>query len=154
MTRRSSSRFVHRFDPQFYKNKDIHVHATEAATKKDGPSAGVSMVTAVISALSGKKIRHDVAMTGEISILGRVFAIGAVKEKTMAAYTNGIKTVILPEDNRPDIELIDDEVKNGLSFCFAKTVDDVLAAALVPQDSQNDYAAIGKTVENNMGLRA
>ena len=141
-------------DPQFYKNKDIHIHATEAATKKDGPSAGVSMVTAVVSALSGKKIRHDVAMTGEISILGRVFAIGAVKEKTMAAYANGIKTVILPEDNRPDIEIIDGEVKNGLRFCFAETVDDVLRVALLSQDNQKDYTSMAKTVENNMGLRA
>ncbi len=141
-------------DPQFYKNKDIHIHATEAATKKDGPSAGVSMVTAVVSALSGKEIRHDVAMTGEISILGRVFAIGAVKEKTMAAYANGIKTVILPEDNRPDIEIIDGEVKNGLRFCFAETVDDVLRVALLSQDNQKDYTSMAKTVENNMGLRA
>ncbi|MBQ0110831.1 MAG: endopeptidase La, partial [Oscillospiraceae bacterium] len=141
-------------EPDFYKTKDIHIHATEAATKKDGPSAGVSMATAVISALSGRKIRHDVAMTGEISILGRVFAIGGVKEKTMAAYTSGIKTVILPEDNRPDLEELDSEVKSGLEFYFAKNMDDVLNIALVENEPQNNYTSIGAKPEKDMGIRA
>ncbi len=98
---------------------------------KDGPSAGVTIFTALVSALSGCKVRADVAMTGEITITGRVLAIGGLREKTMAAYIEGIKTVIVPEANRSDLENIDEKVKEKLNFVFATTGDDVLKTALV-----------------------
>lgn len=115
----------------FYKTTDIHIHATEAAVPKDGPSAGITMAVAVVSALSGRKIRHDVAMTGEISLRGRVLPIGGLKEKTMAAYKSGIKTVIIPLDNVPDLDEIDPTVRNALSFVPCEKMDKVLNTALV-----------------------
>lgn len=118
-------------DPDFYTQKDMHIHAPEGAVPKDGPSAGVTITTAVVSALSGKKIRSDVAMTGEITLHGDVLPIGGLREKTMAAYKAGIKTVIIPVDNKPDLEEIDDVVKNSIEFVFAKTLNDVLDTALV-----------------------
>ena len=120
-------------DREFYKNKDIHIHAPERAVPKDGPSAGVTMVTAIISALSGIKVRSDVAMTGEITLHGRVLPIGGLREKTMAAYKEGIKKVIIPEKNRADLEEVDDVVKENIEFVFAKKLDDVLDNALVKE---------------------
>ena len=120
-------------DREFYKNKDIHIHAPEGAVPKDGPSAGVTMVTAIISALSGIKVRSDVAMSGEITLHGRVLPIGGLREKTMAAYKEGIKKVIIPEKNRADLEEVDDVVKENIEFVFAKTLDDVLDNALVKE---------------------
>ncbi len=116
----------------FYKNKDIHIHFPEGAVPKDGPSAGIAICTALVSALTGQAVRRDVAMTGEISIRGRVMVIGGLKEKTMAALRHGIKTVIIPKDNERDLEEIDQMVRNSLTFITAQTVDTVLAAALVP----------------------
>ena len=120
-------------DREFYKNKDIHIHAPEGAVPKDGPSAGVTMATAIISALSGIKVRSDVAMTGEITLHGRVLPIGGLREKTMAAYKEGIKKVIIPEKNRADLEEVDDVVKENIEFVFAKKLDDVLDNALVKE---------------------
>ena len=120
-------------DREFYKNKDIHIHAPEGAVPKDGPSAGVTMATAIISALSGIKVRSDVAMTGEITLHGRVLPIGGLREKTMAAYKEGIKKVIIPEKNRADREEVDDVVKENIEFVFAKKLDDVLDNALVKE---------------------
>ena len=120
-------------DREFYKNKDIHIHAPEGAVTKDGPSAGVTMATAIISALSGIKVRSDVAMTGEITLHGRVLPIGGLREKTMAAYKEGIKKVIIPEKNRADLEEVDDVVKENIEFVFAKKLDDVLDNALVKE---------------------
>ena len=117
-------------DKDFYKTKDIHVHFPEGAVPKDGPSAGVTVCTAMVSALTGTTVRRDVAMTGEISLRGRVLAIGGLKEKTMAALRHGIRTVIIPEDNRRDLEEIDPVVRKSLNFVTAKTVDTVLNAAL------------------------
>ena len=117
-------------DPDFYKNKDIHVHFPEGAVPKDGPSAGVTVCTAIASALTGFPVRHDIAMTGEITLRGRVLAIGGLREKTMAALRTGIKTVIIPEDNMPDLEEIDPLVREKLEFIPAKTVDDVLENAI------------------------
>ena len=117
-------------DKDFYKTKDIHVHFPEGAVPKDGPSAGVTVCTAMVSALTGTSVRRDVAMTGEISLRGRVLAIGGLKEKTMAALRHGIRTVIIPEDNRRDLEEIDPVVRKSLNFISAKTVDTVLNAAL------------------------
>ena len=114
----------------FYKTMDIHIHATEAAVPKDGPSAGITMAVAVVSALSGRKIKHDVAMTGEISLRGRVLPIGGLKEKTMAAYKSGIKTVIVPLDNVPDLDEIDPMVRNALNFVPCEKMDKVLNTAL------------------------
>ena len=117
----------------FYKTKDIHVHFPEGAVPKDGPSAGVTVCTAMVSALTGTPVRHDVAMTGEISIRGRVMAIGGLKEKTMAALRHGMKTVIIPLENRRDLEEIDQTVRNKLTFVTAETAEQVLETALVKQ---------------------
>ena len=117
-------------EKDFYKTKDIHVHFPEGAVPKDGPSAGVTVCTAMVSALTGTSVRRDVAMTGEISLRGRVLPIGGLKEKTMAALRHGIRTVIIPEDNRRDLEEIDPIVRKSLNFIAAKTVDTVLNAAL------------------------
>ena len=114
----------------FYKTKDIHVHFPEGAIPKDGPSAGVTVCTAIVSALTGTSVRSDVAMTGEISIRGRVLAIGGLKEKTMAALRHGIRTVIIPKDNERDLEEIDQTVRNSLNFVTAQSIDTVLNTAL------------------------
>ena len=116
--------------PDFYKTRDIHVHFPEGAVPKDGPSAGVTVCTAIVSALTGTTVRRDVAMTGEISIRGRVLRIGGLKEKTMAALRHGIQTVSIPKDNERDLEEIDQTVRRQLNFISAETVDTVLAAAL------------------------
>ncbi len=118
-------------DPEFYKNKDIHVHAPEGAVPKDGPSAGVTLTTALVSALSGIPVRRDVAMTGEITLRGKVLAIGGLKEKTMAAYRAGVKTVCIPKENEPDIDELDDVVKQNIRFVVAEDISTVLDAALV-----------------------
>ncbi|MBQ4122080.1 MAG: endopeptidase La [Clostridia bacterium] len=115
----------------FYKTKDIHVHFPEGAVPKDGPSAGVTLVTSLISRLSGIPVRHDIAMTGEVTLSGRVFAIGGLREKTMAAYKSGIRRVLIPADNAKDLERLEDYIKNDIDFILCKTVDDVLDNALV-----------------------
>lgn len=120
----------YRIDSDFYKNRDIHVHFPEGAVPKDGPSAGVTIFTALVSALSGCKVRSDVAMTGEITVTGRVLPIGGLREKTMAAYVEGIKTVIIPKANESDLEKIDEKVKERIKFVVAENGDDVLKAAL------------------------
>ena len=119
--------------PDFYKTKDIHVHFPEGAVPKDGPSAGVTVCTAIVSALTGVSVRRDVAMTGEISLRGRVMRIGGLREKTMAALRHGIRTVIIPADNERDLEEIDQTVRRQLNFITAQTVDTVLDAALNKQ---------------------
>ena len=119
-------------DPDFYKNRDIHIHFPEGAVPKDGPSAGVAITTAVVSALTGRKVRSDVAMTGEVTLRGRVLAIGGLKEKTMAAKRSGIRTVIIPKENQRDLAEIDPVVRDSLRFVTAETIDTVLAEALYP----------------------
>ena len=114
----------------FYKTKDIHVHFPEGAVPKDGPSAGVTVCTAIVSALTGVAVRRDVAMTGEISLRGRVLPIGGLKEKTMAALRHGIRTVIIPKDNERDLADIDQTVRNSLHFVVAQSIETVLNAAL------------------------
>ncbi len=116
-------------DPDFYKTTDLHIHATEAAVPKDGPSAGVTITTAIVSALTGKPILRDIAMTGEVTISGRVLPIGGLKEKSMAAYRAGVKTVFIPEENRCNLEEIDPVVKENVRFIPVKTVDEILALA-------------------------
>ncbi len=116
----------------FYQKRDVHIHFPEGAVPKDGPSAGVTMVSALVSALSGRCARRDVAMTGEISLRGRVLAIGGLKEKTMAAYTAGVSTVLIPYDNIKDLDEIDAVVRQSLKFIPCKTINEVLGAALCP----------------------
>lgn len=117
-------------DPDFYRKKDIHVHFPEGAVPKDGPSAGVTVCTAIVSALTGASVRRDVAMTGEISIRGRVLPIGGLREKTMAAMRHGIRSVIIPKDNERDLTQIDQTVYKALNFITAQTIETVLQAAL------------------------
>ncbi len=117
-------------DGDFYKNKDIHIHVPEGAVPKDGPSAGVTMATAIVSALTGIPVKGDVAMTGEISLRGRVMPIGGLREKAMAAYTHHLTTVIIPEDNAADLHEVDDAVKAKTSFITARTLDTVIGHAL------------------------
>ncbi len=114
----------------FYTKYDIHIHAPEGAIPKDGPSAGAAMATAITSALCNIPVRHDVAMTGEITLLGRILPIGGLKEKTMAAYRSGIKTVIIPADNTPDLEEVDAAVKKNVHFEAVDKIDEVLKIAL------------------------
>ncbi len=117
-------------EPEFYNKKDIHIHFPEGAVPKDGPSAGITMTVAIISALTGRPVRHEIAMTGEITLRGRVLAIGGLREKTMAALRNGVKTVILPADNESDLEEIDPLVRSKLSFKPVSSIDEVIPAAL------------------------
>ena len=123
-------------DPDFYKNKDIHVHFPEGAIPKDGPSAGVTVTTAIVSALTGRTVRRDVAMTGEISLRGRVMAIGGLKEKTMAALRHGVKTVIIPAANERDLADIDQTVRSKLHFVIAREIGTVLETALNPMAAE------------------
>ena len=136
--------------------KDLHIHAPEGAVPKDGPSAGVTMVTAIVSALSGIPVRADVAMTGEITLSGKVLPIGGLREKTMAAYKAGIKTVIVPKANIGDMDEIDDTVKLNLEFVFAEKIKDVLDAALVYPCNENvvNMGMISKRNETNTRAKA
>lgn len=132
-TRASSLGISH----DFYSKYDIHIHAPEGAIPKDGPSAGTAMATAITSALTNIPIKHDIAMTGEITLLGRVLPIGGLKEKTMAAYRSGIKKVIIPADNVSDLAEIDSVVKNALEFLPVEKIDQVLEAALTKMPEPN-----------------
>ncbi|MBR2988798.1 MAG: endopeptidase La [Clostridia bacterium] len=118
-------------DPKKFSEVDIHIHIPEGATPKDGPSAGITLSTAILSAFTGKKVRGDVAMTGEITLLGRVLAIGGLKEKSLAALRNGVKTLIVPFENEKDIEFIPDEVKSSVEIKTVKTIDEVFDIAMV-----------------------
>ena len=118
-------------DENFYQELDVHIHIPEGAIPKDGPSAGITMVTAMVSALSGKKVRGNVAMTGEITLRGRVLPVGGIKEKILAAHRAGCTKVILPAENRKDLEDIPENIRKVLEFCLVETLDEVLAAALV-----------------------
>jgi ATP-dependent Lon protease len=117
-------------DPDFYAKTDIHLHIPSGAQPKDGPSAGVTMVTALVSLLSQRLVRADVAMTGEISLSGQVLPIGGLKEKVLAAHRAGLKTVIIPKQNLPDIEDLPKEIKQGIEFIPVETIGEVLTNAL------------------------
>lgn len=128
-------------DPNFYKNRDIHIHFPEAAVPKDGPSAGITMCIALISALSGKPVRADIAMTGEISLRGRVLAIGGLREKTMAALRAGVRTVIIPKENEADLLEIDPLVREKLMFCPVDHADQVLEIVF-PQNGETAQSVV------------
>ncbi len=125
-------------DPEFYKNKDIHLHFPEGAVPKDGPSAGITIAVALISALTGRAVRSNFAMTGEITLRGRILPIGGLKEKTMAAYRHGIKTVIIPLDNEPDLKEIDQTVRNALNFIASDHIDNILDSVLEERAGEAD----------------
>ena len=120
-------------EKEFYKTKDIHIHFPEGAVPKDGPSAGIAITTAMLSALTGRKVRGDVAMTGEVTLRGRVLPIGGLKEKTMAALRNGMTTVIIPKENEKDLEEIDQTVRHALKFVPVETMDAVFATAFAKE---------------------
>ncbi len=117
--------------PPLFDRKDIHVHVPEGATPKDGPSAGVAMATSIISVLTGIPVKRDVAMTGEITLRGRVLPIGGLKEKLLAALRTGLKTVIIPSENEKDLAEIPDNVKSGLEIRPVSTMEEVLKIALI-----------------------
>ena len=123
-------------DRDFYKNKDVHIHVPEGAVPKDGPSAGVTMATAIVSALTGIPVRRDVAMTGEITLRGRVLPIGGLREKTMAAYTHHMKTVIIPAENESDLADVEKVVREGIRFVTASHLDTVIQTALLADPCQ------------------
>jgi ATP-dependent Lon protease len=114
----------------FFEKTDIHIHVPAGAIPKDGPSAGVTMTTAIVSMLTGKLAKHDLAMTGEITLRGKVMPIGGVKEKVLAAKRAGIKTVILPEKNRNDLEDVPEDLRKEMNFIFVDTIDQVINNAL------------------------
>lgn len=118
-------------DADFYANMDLHIHLPEGAIPKDGPSAGITMATAITSALTGKAVRHDVAMTGEITLRGTVLPVGGIKEKVIAAHRAGIKKILLPEENKRDMDEVPQSVKKDVKFVFVHHMDEVLAQALV-----------------------
>lgn len=122
----------------FYKNRDIHIHVPEGAVPKDGPSAGVTMVTALVSALSGRKVRGNVAMTGEVTLTGRVLPIGGLKEKTLAAYRAGVDTIIIPKENAKDIEKIPSSIRSKINIIKAGEIGTVLENALIGDDTNDN----------------
>ena len=133
-------------DPERLKKCDLHIHAPEGAVPKDGPSAGVTLTTALVSCLSGMPVRGDVAMTGEITLHGNVLPIGGLREKSMAAYREGMKTVLIPKDNEPDLYEVDDEVKKNLTFLPMQSLTQVLNAALLkPQNAKKAKAPASRT---------
>lgn len=132
-------------DSDFYKTKDIHIHAPEGAIPKDGPSAGLAITTAILSELSGIPIKHNIAMTGEISLKGNALAIGGLKEKSMAAYKAGCNTIIIPKDNLKDLTKISDEVKNNVNFVSVSSFDEVAKVALEYMPNKKDSKVIINT---------
>ena len=137
-------------EPEFYKTKDLHVHFPEGAVPKDGPSAGIAITTALLSALTGRPVRHDLAMTGEVTLRGRVMPIGGLREKTMAALRAGLHTVILPAENEKDLDDIDQSVREKLRFVTVESVDAVFAEALVLPETRAGMGldAFMETAEN------
>ncbi|MEG2660252.1 MAG: endopeptidase La [Oscillospiraceae bacterium] len=142
------------FDLSVFKDLDIHIHAPEGAIPKDGPSAGVTLTTALVSALSGRKVRSDIAMTGEITLHGQVLAIGGLKEKSMAAYREGMKLILIPSENMSDLYEIDDEVKNAVKFMPMNNLDEVLKLALCPLDAKTKEKKIKAEKDENVNVLA
>ena len=118
--------YMANMDSKSFSEKDIHVHVPEGATPKDGPSAGITMVSSMVSALRGKAVRKGIAMTGEMTLRGRVLPVGGIKEKILAAKRAGVHTIVISEDNRKDVEDIKEIYVHGLTFHYVKTIDDVI----------------------------
>jgi ATP-dependent Lon protease len=129
----------------FYKKIDIHVHVPEGAIPKDGPSAGVAMTTSIASVLLQKKVRADLAMTGEITLRGRILPVGGIKEKVLAAHRGNIKTVIIPKDNERDLAEVPHNVQKALKIIFAEHIDDVLKIAFV-QDEEDARSTVASNI--------
>jgi ATP-dependent Lon protease len=129
-------------DRDFHRSRDLHVHIPSGGTPKDGPSAGIAIATAIISALTGIPVRGDVAMTGEITLRGRVLPIGGLKEKAVAAHRNSVRHVLIPYQNSRDVEELPEDVRSGITFHPVKTMDEVLALALVHTDFATEVPAI------------
>ena len=140
-------------DPDFYKNRDIHIHALEGAVPKDGPSAGVTIATALYSALTGCPVRAGFAMTGEISISGKVLPIGGLKEKSMAAYKAGIRDVIIPKENERDLAEFDRELLDNITYHPVATVDEVIALAVVSKQNAAEQPKSRKTAQKSPDKR-
>ena len=138
-------------DPERLKKCDLHIHAPEGAVPKDGPSAGVTLTTALVSCLAGVPVRGDVAMTGEITLHGNVLPIGGLREKSMAAYREGMKTVLIPKDNEPDLYDVDEEVKKNLTFLPMQNLSQVLAAALLKPKAEKSTAGRPRTKKSKAG---
>ena len=138
-------------NPNFYKDTDIHIHATEAAVPKDGPSAGVTITTGLISALTNRPVAHNIAMTGEVTIRGRVLPIGGLKEKSMAAYRSGVKKIFIPQSNLPDLEEIDPVVKENIEFVPVRFVDEIIDSALTKSQNNetDDWNLSDKLITDN-----
>ncbi|MCK6595262.1 MAG: endopeptidase La, partial [Bacteriovoracaceae bacterium] len=139
---------------EWYNKNDIHIHVPEGATPKDGPSAGITMVTALTSAISGIKVRQDVAMTGEVTLRGRVLPIGGLKEKMLAAKHAGIKTVVIPQKNVKDLADIPEEIKSGLEVRPCEAVEDVLKIALDLQAPEKFMEVVGGNLKIIEGERS
>ena len=144
---------IYNLNADFYKDFDIHIHAPEGAVPKDGPSAGITMATAIYSALSLNAVRHDFAMTGEITLLGKVLPIGGLKEKAMAAHKSGIRNVIIPKDNERDLVEIDETVRNSINFIPVSTIDEVLRIAVKPSAKLKDKHKADVIINNNKSTR-
>jgi len=136
-------------DEDFYRRKDIHVHVPEGAIPKDGPSAGITIATALASALSNIPVRRDVAMTGEITLRGRVLPIGGLKEKSLAAYMMGVKMIIIPKDNEKDLPEIPKKIRKKIKFVLAEHMDDVLKAALAKFSIKKIKTNKDKAIDEN-----
>ena len=128
-----------KIDEDFYKKYDLHVHIPEGATPKDGPSAGVTMCTAIISTLTGIPARKDIAMTGEITLRGKVLPVGGIREKVLAAHRAGIRKVLLPKENEPDIQEIPEAVRDEMEFVLLRTVNDALKQVLVKGEKNENH---------------
>ncbi len=126
-----SNAFKYGIDPDLFENNDIHIHVPEGAVPKDGPSAGVAITTAIISCLSKRPVNPDVAMTGEVTLRGNALPIGGLREKSLAAARSGIKMIIVPEENKKDVDELPDEVKNTLEIKFMSSVDDAVKYTLL-----------------------
>ncbi|RZI46026.1 endopeptidase La, partial [Rickettsiales endosymbiont of Peranema trichophorum] len=142
--------------PHLFKKRDIHIHVPEGATPKDGPSAGIALFTSLVSALTGIPVRNDVGMTGEITLRGRVLGIGGLKEKLLAAIRGGVKTVLLPNENKKDLEEIPDNVKSQLNIVLVEEADKVLNLALVeelkPIAWQDEWDEINDRLQHGYGI--